>query len=254
MCPLGEGCPKLKRQRWPNSSIRSVTNVGAQCPYAHHLMELEFPESYSAKLACTKNQKKKAEIEATNMAIRTPFYAQGPIQKKHTKHIDEADFKAKTAKLRKICLDQQDTGTTTYFAEMKEIDKKMQIDDNYCKKFGYLKKASVLMYYGRENEAFNELANAAQIVQDQKKHEATMFESIQKRWRMKLGLDDGFEIPFPFDKMHPDQIDYKKLEAEMGTTVPISTVKMFVEHVSPHLVHAGSKDEYLNECIKNLAD
>lgn len=43
---------------------------------------------------------------------------------------------------------------------MKAIQEKLNIDDNYCKKFGLLKKASVLRYYGRENEAFNEIAKA----------------------------------------------------------------------------------------------
>lgn len=45
MCPLGDSCSKVKKARWPNSSIKSVTNFGALCPYAHHLMELEFPET-----------------------------------------------------------------------------------------------------------------------------------------------------------------------------------------------------------------
>jgi hypothetical protein len=44
-----------------------------------------------------------------------------------------------------------------------------------------------------------------------------------------LGLEDGFELPFPLDKVHPDDIDYKKLEQDMGSTVPTATIKMFVE-------------------------
>ena len=59
-----------------------------------------------------------------------------------------------------------------YLKEMEEIKSKLGVDDNYCKKFGMLKKASVLMFYGRENEAFNEIAKAVKIVQDQKQHDA----------------------------------------------------------------------------------
>jgi hypothetical protein len=55
---------------------------------------------------------------------------------------------------------------TTYFKEMKEIQKKLNIDDNYCKKFGLLKKASVLTFYGRSNEAFNEIARAVAIIKE----------------------------------------------------------------------------------------
>lgn len=62
--------------------------------------------------------------------------------------------------LRKILKDNEDPNMTAYFSEMKKIQKKLKIDDNYCKKFGLLKKASVLSYYGRENEAFNEIAKA----------------------------------------------------------------------------------------------
>jgi hypothetical protein len=60
----------------------------------------------------------------------------------------------------------EDPNLTTYFQEMKVIQKKLNIDDNYCKKFGLLKKASVLSFYGRENEAFNEIAKAVQIIKD----------------------------------------------------------------------------------------
>lgn len=79
-----------------------------------------------------------------------------------------------------------------------------------------------------------------------------MYEAIQRRWRFKLGLDEGFELPFPIDKVHPDDIDYKKLEADMGTSVPLATIKMFVEQVSPFRVQEGSKDQYLNNCIQDL--
>jgi hypothetical protein len=51
MCPLGDNCPKVRKSRWPNSSIKSVTNFGAMCPYAHHLMELEFPETLKTKIS-----------------------------------------------------------------------------------------------------------------------------------------------------------------------------------------------------------
>jgi hypothetical protein len=53
MCPLGDACPKVRKARWPNSSIKSVTNFGAMCPYAHHLMELEFPETLQTKISAS---------------------------------------------------------------------------------------------------------------------------------------------------------------------------------------------------------
>lgn len=140
-----------------------------------------------------------------------------------------------------------------FLKEITEIKEKLSLEDNYCKKFGLLKKASVLGYYGRENEAFNEIAKAVQIIKEQKEHDQTMFEAVQKRWRFKLGLDEGFELPFPIDKVHPDDIDYKKLEKDLdGQKVPIQTVKTYIDNISPFKLLAGSKDQYLNGCIEDF--
>lgn len=70
--------------------------------------------------------------------------------------------------MSKLLKSVEDPNMTTYFTEMKEIQKKLNIDENYCKKFGLLKKASVLSFYGRSNEAFNEIAKAVAIIKEQK--------------------------------------------------------------------------------------
>jgi hypothetical protein len=59
MCPLKDECNKVRKQRWPNSSLKSVTQFGSLCPYAHHLSELEFPETLSNKINAAKSMKKK---------------------------------------------------------------------------------------------------------------------------------------------------------------------------------------------------
>jgi hypothetical protein len=43
MCPLKDSCPRLKKQRWPYTGIKSHSKLGKECPYAHHAMELAFP-------------------------------------------------------------------------------------------------------------------------------------------------------------------------------------------------------------------
>ena len=51
--------------------------------------------------------------------------------------------------------------------EKKIINKKKENDKNreeFAQKFGILKKASVLMFYGRANDAYDEIAKAAEIV------------------------------------------------------------------------------------------
>lgn len=44
---------------------------------------------------------------------------------------------------------------------MAEIMKDLNLDENYTKKFGLLKKACVLFFYGRYNDAFDQVAVAA---------------------------------------------------------------------------------------------
>ena len=129
----------------------------------------------------------------------------------------------------------------------------MQVDENYCKKFGLLKKAAVLSYYDRVNEAFNEIAKAVAIIKEQKLFDSARNDAIQKRWRFKLGLDDGFELPFPIEKVHPDDIDKKMLSTvDAGAGIPMSTIRMYIEHVSPFRFEEHSKNAYLNECIEEL--
>ena len=62
--------------------------------------------------------------------------------------------------------------------EMKEINKKLQLDDNFVKKFGLLKKATIYLHFGRDKDAKRTLANAAKIVQDQKQYDAQRMEAI----------------------------------------------------------------------------
>lgn len=55
---------------------------------------------------------------------------------------------------------------------------KFNLDENFCRKFGLLKKASILKYYGRTNEAFKAIADAAEIKQKQLVFEQQREEAI----------------------------------------------------------------------------
>jgi len=35
---------------------------------------------------------------------------------------------------------------------------------------------------------------------------------VEKRWRFKLGLDDGFELPIPIETIDPTKVDEKFLK------------------------------------------
>lgn len=136
---------------------------------------------------------------------------------------------------------------------MDKLSKMLDVDQKYCQKFGHLKKGSVLFNYGRINEAHEELATGIKIIQQQKIIEEERLELIMKRWKFKLGLDEGFELGIPLDKVHPDEITDKELQAaDMGPGVTVATLRLFIEHCSPFRRDAYSKDAYLNHCLEDL--
>lgn len=49
--------------------------------------------------------------------------------------------------------------------ERKKANDKARV--NFAKKFGHLKKASVLIHHGRANDAFDEIAKAADIIKQE---------------------------------------------------------------------------------------
>ena len=55
--------------------------------------------------------------------------------------------------------------------KLQKIDERKRTNDENCsmfaKKFGLLKKANILMFYGRSNDAFDEIAKAADIIKKQ---------------------------------------------------------------------------------------
>lgn len=55
MCPLVQTCPNDTRARWPMSSDKAVTQFGQKCPYAHHPMELQFPQTLTTKINAISN-------------------------------------------------------------------------------------------------------------------------------------------------------------------------------------------------------
>ena len=138
-----------------------------------------------------------------------------------------------------------------YRTDMDTIQKKLEVDSNFCKKFGHLKKAAVLFYYGRENDAFDEIAKAAAIVAEQQKIDEEKNEAIQRRWKFKLGIDDGLDISaLKIEKFHPDDISNKMI-AEAAGSIPISTMRVFLEQISPFRNSQYSKDVFLNKCIED---
>ena len=84
MCPLGDACSKVRKARFPKSSIKSVTQFGALCPYAHHYMELVFPETHQNKINATNNMKKNVMAKVDSASQLKHFVPAGvPLQGRH---------------------------------------------------------------------------------------------------------------------------------------------------------------------------
>lgn len=75
---------------------------------------------------------------------------------------------------------------------------------------------------------------------------------MEKRWRFKLGLDEGFELPIPIESIDPSKVDEKFLKKmDFGGSVALSTLKLYIEQVSPMKNEEYSKHAYLNKCIED---
>lgn len=145
--------------------------------------------------------------------------------------------------------------TLDYLKTMGTIKEELKLDELYCQKFGLLKKASVLAFYGREKDAKYEIARAATIVANQRRLDEEKQEAIQSRWKFKLGLDDGFELPerANLKKKHPKDITDEDLaECELGPGTTLATVRLFIEKVSPFNNEAYNKNVFLDRCIEDL--
>ncbi len=145
--------------------------------------------------------------------------------------------------------------TLRYLKEMAGHKEELNVDELYCKKFGLLKKASVLAYYGRDKDAKYEIARAATIVAQQRKVDEEKNDAIQQRWKYKLGLDDGFELPerANIKKKHPKDITDEDLaEVELGPGVTLATVRLYINKVSPFNHEAYNKNVFLDGCIEEL--
>jgi hypothetical protein len=72
MCPLGDKCPRVQKIRWPYSNIKSISKFGETCPYAHHYMELQFPETIQSRINATKGAKEQT-VKKSGQTIRESF-------------------------------------------------------------------------------------------------------------------------------------------------------------------------------------
>ena len=165
MCPLKNECPKVKIQRWPSSSIKSHKKFGKDCPYAHHPLELQFPNTLKTRIMANSRKPKDNNNEFVHTGALKDCNGCSRCTMCKYKQQAQAVLEAKKPLIKKL----NEKYDTQQIADLKaENDKNV---DLFMKKFGILKKASVLLFYGRANDAFDEIAKAAQIIKNQREEE-----------------------------------------------------------------------------------
>ena len=146
MCPLRDECPQFSRLRWPQSKDPTTKRVGHDCPYAHHPMELQFPQSLSMRV--------KGNKESMKRDINAPlkYFARGGelYDCRGCARCNMCMYKADAQKvinsMTEKVLNRKDTNKDRVAERKKQNDAQRSA---FAVKFGHLKKASVLLFYGR---------------------------------------------------------------------------------------------------------
>jgi hypothetical protein len=130
----------------------------------------------------------------------------------------------------------------------KKVEQNNKDTNNFSKKFGYLKKASVLAYYGRPNDCFDELIPAIKIIQEQQREQNERNDDIKKKWEYKLGCGD-VELPKDYRKIKPEDVTDDFLKNE---NVDKATMRLYISKICPLIRDIGDRNVFLNGLIEDL--
>lgn len=250
MCPLKDACPKLIPPRWPSSQHSAITRFGKNCPYAHHAMELQFPQTLDMRIAANKACSKKDPDAApakrfVNAGDLYDCRGCGRCNMCAYKNLarDKVAAMARKVPPKGSAVENRDRVAARQRANA-------QAREDFAKKFGHLKKASVLVHYGRANDAFDEIAKAAKIIQREAEAKRDQEAIIQKEWQDKLGVD--LELPKPADKIRPEDVTEEFLKSIEAGTTDLATIKVYIQNVCPLVRDQNDRNTFLNGLVEDL--
>ena len=128
-------------------------------------------------------------------------------------------------------------------------EKKPEVDElceQFAEKFGILKKASVLYFYGRFNDAFDVIAKACEIIKREKD------QAVQKYWANKLGLPEGLELGKPYDQVTPEDITEQFMKKIEANNADIASIKIYLQKTCPQVRNQFDRNTFLNGLIEDL--
>ncbi|MCQ2816283.1 MAG: hypothetical protein MJ252_03355 [archaeon] len=241
MCPLKDQCPYVL-SKWPKSNVKANVPFGLNCPYAHQVSELKFEKEINERIKLKKNQLKKMEKEDGEPIIPYNWVPAGPLnlcpgcgktfEDKPKVNIGAVRTDVKTVQGKGLCgycrykqknsLDYNKFKAAAEKANKKILeDKKFDyrpedVDQDYMRKFGQLKKAIVLFNFRRFTDSHQIMEELNNEVKDEQKEMDERFITLDKKWRAKLEIKE--EIPYDILNYNINQgvLDWFKIQTPLA--------------------------------------
>ena len=238
MCPLKDQCPYIQ-QRWPSSDIHASVPYGAKCPYAHQVSELKFEQEIKEKIKLRKNLLKELEKDE-DPTLEYNWVPTGPLvsctgcgktfSEKKKRTAGRGDKNETTKGLCGFCRYNQkneldlnrdriaaDKANKKILEKIHYEGKPEEIDQDYMKKFGMLKKAIVLYEFRRFTDSEAIIDKLSDIIKGEQGEYEEKFRNLDKKWRAKLEIKE--EIPFEVLNYNITQeiLNYFKIKTPLAT-------------------------------------
>ena len=139
-------------------------------------------------------------------------------------------------------------GLEEYPRNIKPLSDKEQ---NYAKKFGLLKKACVMFSYERYKDAFELIAEAAEIVKAENKIILEAERALAAKWKFRLGLPPKLDLTDHKDKILKEEVITERFvnSLDLGD-IDAPKVVTFINRTIKDKERKFSKNEYLSNQIE----
>ena len=232
MCPLKSQCPLDSRPRWPHSDINLSVQFGGKCPYAHQISELKFEQEINGVINSRKEVLKNLEknkdpcIEKEWKPSGPLFYCSGCGKNTKGKKKTLCNF-CKYQKLNdEELLKNKINAKKSNEKILKKINYKgnpEEIDQDYMKKFGLLKKAIILYNFRRYTDCNKLITQLHETVIKEQKEMNEKYKILDEKWRKNLNIKR---------KIPKDVLNYRVTQSVLdhfNIKIPLSTFLIYSE-------------------------
>jgi hypothetical protein len=205
MCPLGQHCPDYLNNRWPISTKKGTEPIGKDCPFAHHPFHLQSTQFLRTNKSLKKDLIKRLENEVKGIGQsnveKDPWNPAGNPLCVPDRYANIRDSRDEFMKYNQTKLEEFTRKSLEHNVKLKNSakvknrikDMKLE-DDNYRKKVGHLKRATLLYEKRRFKEAFEVIIKAIRIVKEEEEDEEVEHQAYVKKLKERLELDIDVEL------------------------------------------------------------